>query len=128
MKGNFELNKTRTIYLAISALVSLMALLLCACTSTGKNETTTIKNVTDQVAIKDNSDAGKTGDDHEIVCRIRAATGSHFKNKICATKAEWARRDKKNGEKLDEFNRDFGNRSSINSGDGLGNMSGGMPH
>jgi len=102
MKGKFKLNKTSTIYLAILVFVCLITLLLCACTSTGKNETTTIKNVTDQVAKKDNSDAGKTGDDHEIVCRIRAATGSHFKNKICATKAEWARRDKKNGEKLDD--------------------------
>jgi uncharacterized protein YfiM (DUF2279 family) len=127
MNGEIKFNKRRTIYLAIPVLVCLIALLLCACTSTGKNETTTINNVTDQVAKKDNSDAGKTGDDQEIVCRIRAATGTHFKNKICATKAAWAIRDRKKGEEIDEFNRDFGNRSSINSGNGLGDMSGGMP-
>lgn len=127
MKGKNKLKKTSTIYLAIPVLICLIALFLCSCTSTGKKETTTKNNITDQVVKKANSDTGKAGDDQEIVCRIRAATGSHFKNKICASKAEWAIRDRKKREEVDRFNRDIGNRSGINSGDGLGNMSGGMP-
>jgi hypothetical protein len=125
MKENNRLNKTSTIYLAIPVLVCLAAMFLCACTSTGKKETTTINNVTDQeVAKKDNSDAGKTGDDQEIVCRSRVSTGTTFKKKTCATKAEWARRDKIKKEKIDEFNRDMNSKTGLYDDNLMGNTAG----
>lgn len=130
MKGKIKLNKTSTIYLAIPFLLCIIALLLCACTSTGKNETATINNVTDQVAKNDDSGKGTIEDDQKIECRNLPVTGSRFKNRVCTTKAEWAIRDGKNKEKLDEFGRDMSGRTGINTGTGgdpMGGMSGGMP-
>jgi hypothetical protein len=111
MKGK-KLNKTSTIYWAIPVLVCLIALLLCACTGTHKKETTSIEKVTNQVAKNDGSDKGKTEDDQEIECRTDAKTGTKFKPKVCATKAEWAIRDAKNKEKSDRFYRDINTPNS----------------
>jgi hypothetical protein len=130
MKGKNKLNKTSTIYLVIMVLVCLVTLLLCACTGTNKKETTSIKQVTDQVAKNDDSNTGKTEDDQQIVCRTKTTTGSHFKNKVCATKAAWAKKDAEEKEKLDRFGRDVSNKSGQpgSSGtDAMGGMSGGMP-
>ncbi|MBN1905246.1 MAG: hypothetical protein JW927_09135 [Deltaproteobacteria bacterium] len=130
MKGKIKLNKTSTIYLAIPVLICLITLLLCGCTSTGKNETTTINKATDQVAKNDESGKSTTEDDQKIVCRNLHVTGSRFKNRVCVTKAEWAIRDGKNKEKLDEFDRDVSGRTGVNTGtggDGMGGMSSGMP-
>ncbi|GEM_PF-3178477 len=130
MKGKFKLSKTITIYLAIPVLVCLTALFLCACTSTGKNETSTINSVADQAAKSDESGKETTEDDQKIECRNLPVTGSRFKNRVCTTKAEWAKRDGKNREKTDEFSRDVSGRAGINTGtggDAMGGMSGGMP-
>jgi len=43
-----------------------------------------------QLSAKGESENGEINDDYKIVCRYEAKIGSLFKNKICATKAEWA--------------------------------------
>jgi major membrane immunogen (membrane-anchored lipoprotein) len=126
MKGKIKLNKTSTIYLAIPVLACLIALLLCACTSTGKNETTTINNITNQVAKKDYFDIRKTDGDQEIVCRTRIITGSTFKKKVCVTKSEWAKQDKIKKEKMEQFDRDMFSKTSLYDEKILGAFSGRM--
>jgi len=116
MKMKIKLNKTSTMYLAIPVLVCLIALLLCACTSTGKKETTTVNNVTDQAANKN--------DNQEIVCRTRLITGSTFKKTVCVTKPEWAKRDKIKREKMEEFERDMGAKNNLYFEDLLGAKTG----
>ncbi|NLD35817.1 MAG: hypothetical protein GX654_03025 [Desulfatiglans sp.] len=130
MKGKIKYNKTITIYSAIPVLICLIGLLLCSCVSTGKNKTTTINSVTNQVAKNDAPEQGTTEDDQKIECRNLHITGSRFKNRVCATKAEWAIKDGKNKESTDQFGRDVSGRSGINTGtggDGMGGMSSGMP-
>ena len=70
-------------------------------------------------------------DDQEIVCRMRATTGTRFKRRICATKAQWASLDSKNQEKTDEFNREIRRSESIETGvggtDAMGGQTIGVP-
>jgi hypothetical protein len=130
MKGNKGQNSLGTIHLIITVLICLITLLACACTTTGKNERTTMNNVTNQAAKNDVPDQNTTEDDQKIECRNLHVTGSRFKNRVCTTKAEWAIRDGKNRDKLDEFDRDMSGRTGINTGSGgdaMGGMSGGMP-
>jgi hypothetical protein len=130
MKWKTMVNKKNTIYLAIPVMFCLIVLFLCACKSTGKNETATVNNVADQIAKNDESNKGTSEDDQKIECRNLHVTGSRFKNRVCTTKAEWAIRDGKNREKTDQFDRDVSGRSGINTGSGgdaMGGMSGGMP-
>ncbi|NLA75693.1 MAG: hypothetical protein GX846_09545 [Deltaproteobacteria bacterium] len=112
-----------SIHLLITLLIIIISLLVFACTGAHK-ETSSIEKVTDQAVAT--GDTGKTGDDQEIVCRNLHITGSRFKNRVCATRAEWAVRDGKNKEKTDNFSRDIRGRSGINTGsgsDGMGGMS-----
>jgi hypothetical protein len=118
MMIKIKFNKTSPIYHAITVLGCLIALLLCACTSTGKKETTTVNNVTDQVA--------KKKDNQEIVCRTHLITGSTFKKTVCVTKPEWAKRDKIKKEKMEEFDRDMFSKTSLYRDDMLGGFSASM--
>ena len=85
---------------------------------------------TGQVSEEGESENGLTSDDYELECRTRTVTGSRFKRKICAPKAEWAEFDRRNEGKSDRFVRDVGQSSGVNTGSGtdsMGGMSSGMP-
>jgi hypothetical protein len=118
-KGGMTMNgikrqiKLSTIHLFITFLICVFSLLIFACTSTNKKEMTTLNNVTDQIGKKDESDVAKTGDDQKIECRTDAKTGTNFKKKICATKAEWAIKDSKNKELKDRFYRSVNDNSGL---------------
>ena len=115
MKAIQRLIKSSKINLVIFILFCVSALLFFACAGTPKNETSSLKNITDQAVSKEISEAEKTGDDQEIECRTDTKTGTRFRKKICATKAEWVIRDRINKERSDRFYRDVNSNTGMPS-------------
>ena len=52
-------------------------------------------------------DEEEVDDDLEVVCTLRSFTGSRVKRRVCSVEREWAKADKKNEERVDEFEREF---------------------
>ncbi len=71
-------------------------------------------------------------DYQEIECRTRVVTGSRFKRKICATKAEWAALANRNRKDVEEWDRAIDNNSNTFGGgdpsDPMGGGTTGAPH
>jgi len=99
--------------MASLAYVFMIALLTCACASTDKKQTSPYAIALDQILTEGESENSETNDDQEIVCRTREITGSRFKEKVCATKAEWAELDKKNRAEADYLDREIDRRTSV---------------
>jgi len=70
-----------------------------------------------------------SSDDYELECRTRSVTGTRFKQRTCAPKAEWAEFDRKNRKETDQLIRDVehDNPYESPSSDPMGGQSGGMP-
>ena len=63
-------------------------------------------NETGQISAKGESENAVNSDDYEEECRTIKVTGSRFKRRVCAPKAEWAEFDKKHEEESDRYARD----------------------
>jgi hypothetical protein len=61
-----------------------------------------IKNIFDTVL-----ENGEVNDDQEMECRTMTFTGSRIKHKVCTVKSEWAKRDKQNENKVDDFEQEL---------------------
>lgn len=112
------------------ACIFMIALLTGACASEYKQQASSYSNETGQVSVKGESENGEANDDQEIVCRTIVRTGSRFKEKICATKAEWAVYDKKNNGNTDVLTNDLNRGTRVNTGpsiDPMGGQSTGIP-
>ena len=81
----------------ISGMVCILfiALLIGACASNSKQA---VSNVNEAGLVSTTADVenDKIDNPYEIECRYRRMTGSRFKEKVCSTKAEWAKLDRKN--------------------------------
>jgi hypothetical protein len=115
MKRIKMLDKIKTTHLSITVSIFMISILIYACTGTRNKDTSIIKNATDQITSADKSGTNNTNDDQKIECRTDAKTGTRFKKKICATKAEWAIRDAKERELKDRFYRVINNPNPSDS-------------
>ena len=114
------------------ACVFLIALLVSACASGNKKQIAPLASADgiNQASETGEADTGMTADDKEIVCRMKATTGTRFKRRICATKAQWAKLEEKNQQDTDEFRREAGKKDGLNTGmetDAMGGQSIGVP-
>ena len=111
--------------------VFITALLMSACAGENKNQMSPLAKETGKVAAAGQMDSSATADDQEIICRMTSTTGSRFKRKVCATKAQWAMLDGKNQDKTDEFKREIDRNDRQNTGsvgsDSMGGQTMGMP-
>ncbi len=113
------------------ACIFTIAILTGACATGTKKQAMSETGVTGQkIAESEAQNSNLTGD-NEIECRRRIITGSHFKSKICLTKAAWAIVDEKNRKNTDRVGRDISAKESMNNlptdQNGMATM-GQMPH
>ncbi len=115
-----------------TACVFLIALLLGACAGGNNKQMSPMANADEmnQASGTAEADDGLTAEEKEIVCRMKATTGTRFKRRICATKAQWARLEEKNQAKTDEFNREVRKgegADALGGSDAMGGQSMGAP-
>jgi len=114
------------------ACVLMIALLTGACATGDTRQASPEVPSSPSIAEVSSSDANETGqvsaeaglgnavnsDDYEEECRTIKVTGSRFKKRVCASKAEWADFDKKNEKESGRYVRDAGQSSDMNLGSG----------
>lgn len=111
------------------ACVFMIVLLVGACAGGNTKQTLSQANETRQVSAKTGSENGETSGDQEIICRHKKYTGSRFRHKVCATKAQWARLDRKDAADTEEIIDGLNRNSGLNTGssDSMGGASSGAP-
>ena len=97
------------------ACIFMIVILTGACATSTKKQAMSKTNITGQKTADSEVQYSNLTGDNEIECRMRVATGSIFKKKVCLTKAAWAIVDEKNRKRTDRFHRDVNSKESVNN-------------
>jgi hypothetical protein len=109
------------------ACIFITALLIGACANETKRQMSPLANEAGQISAEGDTENAETAKDQEVICRITRTTGTRFSHKVCATKAQWAKLQKKRDRKTDEFQRAHKKRiEGLDTGPEM-DAAGGMP-
>ena len=97
------------------ACIFMIVILTGACATSTKKQAMSKTNITGQKTADSEVQYSNLTGDNEIECRMRIATGSIFRKKVCLTKAAWAIVDEKNRKRTDRFHRDVNSKESVNN-------------
>ena len=97
------------------ACIFMIVILTGACATGTKKQAMSKTNITGQKTADSEVQYSNLTGDNEIECRMRIATGSIFRKKVCLTKAAWAVVDEKNRKRMDRYERDVQSMSSRNN-------------
>ena len=108
LRGNIKMSR-------LSMACIFMIIMLTGACATGTKQTMSKTNITGQKTADSEVQYSNLTGDNEIECRMRIATGSIFRKKVCLTKAAWAIVDEKNRKRTDRFHRDVNSKESVNN-------------
>ena len=101
------IKKNPRVSLQIIACIFMIALLMSACANENKAEMSPLANEEAQLSLEGDIENVEATGNQELICRTTRITGSRFAHKVCATKAQWAKLERKNEIKTDEFQREI---------------------